>query len=70
MAYLKYKIKQELKDDIKSLVSIIKENPDNKEEILNYVVTTVLKESHVKPTEHEERGVAPVIYDENGYPRF
>jgi hypothetical protein len=70
MTHLKYKIKQELKDDIKSLVSIIKENPDNKEKILNYVVTTVLKESHVKPKKSEEHNVAPVVYDENGYPRF
>ena len=70
MTHLKYKIKQELKNDIKSLISIIKKNPDIKEEILNYVVTTVLKENYVKKPEKHNAETPPVIYDENGYPRF
>ena len=70
MTHLKYKIKQELKNDIESLISIIKKNPDIKEEILNYVVTTVLKENYVKKPEKHSTKTPPVIYDENGYPRF
>jgi len=68
MSYLNHKIKQELKDSIASLISTIKKNPNNKKEILDYITMTITNFEFKK--DNTKLWGPPVVYDENGYPRF
>jgi len=67
--HINHKIKQELKDNVTNLVSIIEKHPDDKEIILDYIITKIAND--LEPTENNTKlWDPPVIYDENGYPRF
>ena len=66
---LNHKIKRELKDNIANLISIIKKNPDNKKEIMDHITMTIANNFESKK-DSTKLWDPPVVYDENGYPRF
>jgi hypothetical protein len=69
MTHFNHKIEQELKDNIANLVSIVEKNPNNKEVILDYIITKITND--LETTKDNTKIWDPsVIYDENGYPRF